>query len=345
MKKIIKNIIFNFWKRNPKTITRPENTIGSAKSILFLRQDRIGDLIISTPVFSALRDRFPKSRMDILLSKYNRQAYSLCGKDLDGYFYMKKGFWGFIAAILRIRKVKYDVVIDLTDNASTTSTLILGFCGAKSCLGFNKENRNVYNYIVNIPSKSEVHIALRLLMLLIPFGIDINKIHNKPIVKLDNSITEDLRETYQINKNAIGVIVSGSSKAKFWGFENLNAFLIELTRSTERQILIYQTPQYPNVSDQLIENRRIKYLKPGRSIHEFASLVSFSSLIITPDTAAIHLGSALGIPQVVMFKVSNRKKFGMPWYPIGVPYKVFEDQKDIKNINPTDVVKATLEFL
>ena len=40
--------------------------------ILVIRHDNIGDLIVTTPLFRALRERFPDARIDALVNSYNR---------------------------------------------------------------------------------------------------------------------------------------------------------------------------------------------------------------------------------------------------------------------------------
>ena len=44
------------------------------KKILLLRTDRIGDMLITTPCFRALRRAYPEARLDVLASELNRIA-------------------------------------------------------------------------------------------------------------------------------------------------------------------------------------------------------------------------------------------------------------------------------
>lgn len=344
MKNFIKKVIFNLWNKKPKRVSRPQEFIKNPKKILFLRQDRIGDFIISTPIFKAIKEKYPSAKLDILLSKYNRSAFGMCGKYLRRNYVIKEGFWSYLKAGFVIRKEKYDIIIDLTDNPSTTSTIFMGIAKARINVGFVKDNYKIYNYIVPKPLISENHIGRRLLMLLLPFGIDINKISHRPEITVEKELISQYRKQFKKEGKSIGIIVSGSNQSKFWGFSNINDLLMILVRETEAQIFIYQTPQFPNVSNNFIENKQIHFLKPGKSISEFAALLAISDLIITPDTAAIHIGSALGIPQVVIFKVVDKKKYGIPWYPIEVEYKFFEDKESIKNINPLEVAKNAIEM-
>src|SRR6266566_5190780 len=59
------------------TVPRDALALGDAPRILLLRQDRIGDVLVSVPVIRALRHRYPDARLDMLFSRTNfgvRQA-------------------------------------------------------------------------------------------------------------------------------------------------------------------------------------------------------------------------------------------------------------------------------
>ncbi|MEX0603024.1 MAG: hypothetical protein WD295_06765, partial [Bacteroidota bacterium] len=47
---------------------------GHTSKVLFIRQDRIGDVLVSTPLFGSLRNRFPSMVMDAIVSENNRVA-------------------------------------------------------------------------------------------------------------------------------------------------------------------------------------------------------------------------------------------------------------------------------
>ena len=86
MKELLKNIEYKI-KSATKGITtenRGELTFlktiideYNIKKVLFLRQDRIGDLLISSPLFRILKEKYPDIEFDILLSNYNTSAYEL----------------------------------------------------------------------------------------------------------------------------------------------------------------------------------------------------------------------------------------------------------------------------
>ena len=72
----------------------------------------------------------------------------------------------------KLRKEKYDVVIDMFDNASTTSSFFVKNVKANISIGIDKENRNIYTHIVNLLDKNKFHPIERLAQILLPFGIN-----------------------------------------------------------------------------------------------------------------------------------------------------------------------------
>ena len=68
-------------------------------SILCIRCDHIGDLLVSTPVFSRLRRLYPEAEINVITSPAGRLA--LVGNlDLDGVFvYNKKSFRSWLGLL------------------------------------------------------------------------------------------------------------------------------------------------------------------------------------------------------------------------------------------------------
>ena len=64
----IKAYFIRFLTRKKTTIFEIKNT----RNILFLRYDRIGDMVITTPVFRELKLSYPEINISVLASKLNR---------------------------------------------------------------------------------------------------------------------------------------------------------------------------------------------------------------------------------------------------------------------------------
>ena len=60
-----------------KMITNKKNIlfdIRQSKSVLILKYDRIGDMIVSTPIFRKLKTEYPDISISVLASKENRDV-------------------------------------------------------------------------------------------------------------------------------------------------------------------------------------------------------------------------------------------------------------------------------
>src|SRR5690606_24226233 len=86
---------------------------GAIESILFLRLDRLGDLLVSTPTIAAARSRFPDARITLLVSARSVQIASwVPGVDEVLLFDRKRpGTWPALLRALRSRR--FDLAFDL----------------------------------------------------------------------------------------------------------------------------------------------------------------------------------------------------------------------------------------
>ena len=99
-------------KINPKNVER----------VLFLRYDKIGDMIISLPVFRALKENFPHISISVMCGPRNRIALK-DNKDIDEIFIYRKRFFQDIRTTMEMRKRRFDVLIDLVFWESVTSAI------------------------------------------------------------------------------------------------------------------------------------------------------------------------------------------------------------------------------
>ena len=85
-----------------------------------------------------------------------------------------------IALLWTIRKIQVDVLIDLQDNASATSSIITAAVSARYSIGIEKENASSYNVLAKRLDQKTVHISRRIAELLRPLGIDPDTISLQP---------------------------------------------------------------------------------------------------------------------------------------------------------------------
>src|SRR6056300_655321 len=219
LKQVINNLVLKYSANKTETVNVGDklNEFASAKRILLLRQDRIGDVLISLPFVKKLREELNGVKIDIVLSHKNKGAmFALFGL-VDNIIIMDKGIGGYKKIISEIKKSNYDVVVDLFDNTSTTSSILVGASTAKLKLGFDKENSSIYSHIVDLPDKTKFNITQRLNNLLIPFVGNNENGHTLEFQLNENEINEATNAIdWSKNKLRVGINLSGSNDSKNW---------------------------------------------------------------------------------------------------------------------------------
>ncbi len=107
------------------------------RSILVIQTAFIGDVILATSLVETLHKKFPEAQIDFLLRKGNESL-------LDSHPYLRevivfdksKKFKNLLALIGRIRKTRYDLVVNIQRFA--TSGIMTALSGARTTIGFDK---------------------------------------------------------------------------------------------------------------------------------------------------------------------------------------------------------------
>jgi len=81
------------------------------RNILFLRFDRIGDMVLSTPAIRALKEGVPGAKVSVLASSLNKEIL-LGNPFVDDIMVYANGLFKTIKMIRDLRKRSFDLVID-----------------------------------------------------------------------------------------------------------------------------------------------------------------------------------------------------------------------------------------
>jgi ADP-heptose:LPS heptosyltransferase len=347
----LKNIEIAFRKLVVRSLARlvrrrdhgPLSLDFAGGKVLFIRQDRIGDVLVSSPVFFALAQRYPKMTMDILLSPNNIAAIEGLPLFRNRWVYEKTPL-KVISLIKSIRKQRYDVVVDLMDKTSATTTLLTLLSGARWSIGLEKENSYAFDVVVPLKSQREVHIVERLAELLKPFGIDPDgeKLALSYVLS-DQSVAfvEDYLKREDIRpKLFIAVNISAGNETRFWGVSNYRS-LCETIRQNLKEtpiVMLYKSADGGRAGE-IAKGVGGIHLAPQLSFNQFASMIANAAVLITPDTAAVHLAAAFQVPSVVLF-VQSDKNWKI-WDAYNSPSEnLVIDVDDLSQIPVSDVWQA-----
>jgi ADP-heptose:LPS heptosyltransferase len=313
--------------RKGQNVSNAEFPISESPSILILRQDRLGDVLMSTFFLAALRERYPKSRIAVLLGKNNEQVIPLLPYPCETFIY-RKNIFADLRMLRQIRHIHFDVAIDMTDKASVTSSILLSQIGAKINVGIQKENSVVYDITVPRPSQMDVHITERVAELLRPFGIDPATVDRRPRLNL----------SIQRQKGRIGLNVSSRTADRSAPGPASAEIAKDVLALGFSELLVFAAPHDRLRGEEtvlLANDSRIHLAESKPTFAEFAEQIASCEYLITVDTSVIQVAAAAGIPMVLMFRPMSDEH---PWTPVGVPFEIYTQYPSLEALEPQPVI-------
>lgn len=318
--------------------------------VLFLRPEKIGDMVISFPVFDALKEKYPHIRISLLGSPTN---YALIKDDprFEKVFLYRKNLGDF-RTMRRIRKEKYDCVLDMINDDSAT-TLFLSQLAApgKPRIGIGKKRYADY-YDFNYVHRDGIgrHIVHNTLKLLVPFGINGDEVNHyaPPYVPPEVMASIDGFLKPLAGKKMIGFNLSAGKPNRIWSDDRAAETCTRLSdMSDEVEVVIITTPADRNRGERLRSRLegKVSLVPPGLSLIAVSGLISRLVLLVSPDTSLIHIARSFRVPVVGLY--SRAPKNFRRWRPFDQPdgAVVSGHEDDIYDITADQVIGRAVQIL
>jgi ADP-heptose:LPS heptosyltransferase len=315
-----KKLLFHFlsfFVRSEK-IEREDVDLGSIKKILIVRQDdRIGNLILTTPLLSALRKRFPQAQIWFVASKTFHTLFSNSHL-LDRILVAKKKQYIFhplslIWFIRKIRKEEFDLAFDASDenNFSFNNTFLVYLSRARYRIGYQKPQSHLFLNLEVVPSDinqhaSEMHLdLLRYLAGNLPSEELSVEIDPQRGVEIEKYLKE---KGVDAGDFLVGMHIGGRGE-KRWQAENFQRLADWITDSFDTKVIFLWGPEEKAIVKQIYprEKQIISELFP---LPTLSALIKRCNIVISPDTGAMHLSAAVGTPTLALFLNSDSIKYG-----------------------------------
>jgi ADP-heptose:LPS heptosyltransferase len=314
--------------------------LGDAPRILLLRQDRIGDVLVSVPVMRALRRRYPHAQLDMLFSRTNYGVRQAILPYIDHAWRYDKTVASAAGLAIAVRAARYDIVVDLTDNPSVSSQVVARWSGARYRLGLRHARAGHYTHAVPLLDRQRVHIVDRMAQLLLAFNIDPARVPLDLEYQLSDVDRARARALLPPTDRPLrlGVNISGSSRIKYWGVENFIACIRWMQDFDPRfAIAVGGAPAYGDDVAAIAAATGAAPLPVLASFHEFAAVLREFDLLLTPDTSVVHLAAAWKIPVVALY---HRAPDLMPWLPYRSPHRAVLNAAGVPEIPVVEVEEA-----
>ncbi len=267
--------------------------------ILVIKPRAIGDVLLSTSVLPDLRSQFPGARIDFLVEHF--AAAVLEGNPyVDNVISYNTRTDSSVSIISRVRKNKYDLVIDLFANPRTAVITLLS--GAKYRVGFPFKWRKVAYNIIVTPRSGEVHNVEFNLEALRRIGV--GPVSGKPSFYLDEKSRLFARNFVDENDLKSGdfftINIGGGWQIKRWPVDRFTELCAMIdSRLGKRIVVLYGPSEEADAARISRASRAI--LAPPTSLKQMGAILELSGLLITNDSGPMHIAAALGVPTLAIF--------------------------------------------
>lgn len=336
------------------------------KRICVFKIGAIGDVLMSTPFVHALRQRFPKSRIDYWTGNWS--APVLAGNhDLDHVLafddatFLRKRVDLAIRLARQIAAQHYDVMFVLDKHWSLA---VFGrMCGVPVRIGFDREGEGFANTVAIPygPVKHEVDYYLDL-----AYAVGAKRVR-QPKLELalgqgDRRFAKRFFAEHKLDaRKTIGIIPGGAKNPgqqmaiRRWPVEGFAAVAKALTKEGWQIVLIGRSPGDDDVLPVMLEAVPSAVNAIGTStLQQSAALMEQCRVVVCNDSGPMHLAAAVGTPTVSIFgatdphrKAPRGAKHLWVWNPIDCvhaeTFGVYTEPRLLKNIlkvKPEHVLKA-----
>ena len=314
--------------------------------VLFLRPEKIGDMVISLPVFEALKTAFPHLAISVLASP---RSLSLVNDDprFEKIFVYDKSVVGSLRLLGQLKRERFDCILDMIDNDSATTLICSQYiAGGAPTISIGKEQFAEF-YDFNHPHSDGVggHIIDNPLNLLVPLGVEVKNANRyaPPFVpsEVQKRAKDFLSQCKEPDANGIiAVNLSAGRPNRMWPVTNFVELVNQLLEAhPDYAIILIVVPNDRKRAEEVCARvkKAVAVVPDKQSLTEVSAIISGCDLLISPDTSLIHIARSFQVPVVGLYN-DARKNFKR-WQPYDQPdgTVIAKDKDSLNDIEPSRV--------
>tara|TARA_Y100000310_G_scaffold149558_1_gene148914 strand:- start:2193 stop:3335 length:1143 start_codon:yes stop_codon:yes gene_type:complete len=281
-------------------------TVHDYNKILIIQLWGLGESILTLPAIKALRDKYKKKQIDILVTSRNRDVYYK-NKSINNVKVLNLNPFSIKLFILKNLK-KYDLVIDMEEYLNISS--IIAFYTGKERIGYSHGIRsNLYTKTTDYNDGQ--HVVYTFLDLLKPLGIK-KTVDKLPLLNYSSNDKKNvdilLKKNNITKKNFIvgfGVGAAESVKERMWPKERFAEVANNLIKKYGAKIILIGSKdeeKYIKEIQSLIINKKKSLNVAGKiNTREMFYLISLCKLFVGNDSGPMHVAAAQRVQTIGLF--------------------------------------------
>ena len=271
--------------------------------LLVLRTDRIGDLVLSTPLLTDLRAYYRHARITVLAPS---QPLSV----LHAHPAVDRLLALEAPRLPDEVRGRFDLVLDLTPDATLVGARLAKATGAPWRAGFRAAGREVFFTLPSPPARRERHIVDLNGDLLTALGIPAPT--RVPVLHL----TPAERKAAEARTMALGaasprVVVhpGGHYPSQRWAPERFAEVIARLTESHGAACIVVSGPGEERLAERIARLTPDALLPGPLDVRGLMGILALADLYVGNNSGPLHLAAALGVPTLSLMGPSDPRRF------------------------------------
>jgi len=268
------------------------NSPQTINSVLLIRLDHLGDVLLTTPAIKSLKRQFPQARITMVVKE-----------------------WSFEVVRNNPHIDKIVIFNPFWTIPKREETNIAGVAGISRLVRtLRREHFDLsIDFKGDFPYKLRIHEIDKNLKLLTPLGINSGDSNMELYVDDEDVATVEQifeQERIDLKRRTIAVHYGGASRYKCWDVEKFVALAEELTKDGSTNVLIFGGP-YERKTLQLGKKPGEGiFTMPDMTICQMAAAFRRCDQLVCNDSGPMHVGLAVGTPTVAIFGPTFFDRFG-----------------------------------
>lgn len=301
----------------------------SIRRVLVIKLRHHGDVLLTSPVFTVLKNHLPQVQIDALVYHETREMLTL-HPSIDHVFTIDRAWkqrglvqqlGDELQLLRRLRARGYDLVVHLTEHPR--GAWLSRLLGARISVAGDYSRRGwlwrgSFSHLYRLPHTPrhtvEVHLdALRRL------GIYPEPAERRLVLApgndADDVVASLMRQHRLSRKEFIHLHPTSRWSFKCWTIDKYAALIDALQAAGERVVIsAAPVPKEMHMVGAILEKLRLPCvdLAGQLSLKQLAALTAQARCFVGVDSVPMHIAAAMQTPTVAMFGPSNDKEWG-PW--------------------------------
>lgn len=309
---------------------------GPLRSVVILAQEKFGDAILLTPLLGQLKRYFPQCTLHVVTFSKATCDFFQDDRNIDHLHIVKGNAWRYYRKILGQR---FDMLFNTKDHPSTNFLLQSLLIRAEKKAGIDSPyHRGIYDYLVDLDFHTP--IALKNCGLVTLLGKKTELAECRPYIP-EKTVTGNMRLFLDALPpgTCIGLNISAGGPTRYWTEEN---WISLADAFPEERFLVFSAPDDRHIK------KRIEHSCPNidtapetANLYEAALLAAKLKLLVTPDTAMVHVASCVNIPVLGLYGKAGQdlSRFG----PFLVEHRIIASLTALVRDIPAETVIATMK--